>query len=279
MADRKVYRSTLTESQRNLFSEGTNFYGFDSKYGRYKNYTGRIASPFRELTIGRSMSSGPKAKNPWSISQFPDARNMELPKDYSGSGKHSTKNGLKTKNSWSAFGFGKSETIKLKNFKELALQMAIAAHQVSIAAEHYRFVLAQRALKIFQESFELKRFNSARTVRWKLNTEWTRKKRKRKGTWPGAGKLMQETNELYKSLEYIPRINAFTSGVRANAPYAGIHNDPRPGETYGNGFGGIFSPAKAVTRRQFMGHSSLLDDFINAYERAYLFDTVFRKPS
>ena len=83
---------------------------------------------------------------------------------------------------------------------------------------------------------------------------------------------MQETNALYESLEYIPAVAPFTSGVRANASYAGFHNDPRPGETYGTHYG-----AKPVTRRQFMGHSTLIDDFIMTYEQAYLFDTVFRK--
>ena len=53
---------------------------------------------------------------------------------------------------------------------------------------------------MFQESFTLKRFNSDGERNWKNITPWTRRKRKWKGTWPGAGKLMQETNALFKSL-------------------------------------------------------------------------------
>lgn len=268
-------RGRLSSAQQGLFAKGTNFFGFDVKGRDYKNYTGHVRAPFREMMIGRPMESGPHAKRSWSTSRFAGARYMELPSNYQGVGKHTTKNGLRTKQTWTTFGGG--EVVKLKDIKRLVLQLNIAAHQLPIAAEHWRFVLAQRALKIFQESFEMKKFNSKGASRWQANTKWTVKKRKWKGTWPGANKLMQETNALHDSLEYIPTVAPFTSGVRANASYAGYHNDPRSGETYGNGFGGRFSPPKPVTRRQFMGHSTLIDDFIMAYESAYLFDTVFRK--
>lgn len=263
-------RGRLSKAQQNLFAAKTNFFGFDVKGRSYKNYTGHVRAPFREMMIGRPMESGSHAKRSWSTSSFSGARYMELPSNYEGVGKHSTKNGLRTKQTWATF--GGNEIVHLKDLKRLVLQMTIAAHQLPIAAEHWRFVLAQRALKIFQDSFTMKKFNSKGASRWLANTKATRDKRKRKGTWPGANKLMQETNALYNSLEYISNVSAFTSGVRANASYAGFHNDPRPGETYGRIFG-----AKPVTRRQFMGHSTLIDDFIMSYEQAYLFDTVFRK--
>lgn len=265
-------RGTLSAAQQGLFSKGTNFFRYNL---RGSNIPGQVRAPFKEMMIGRSMHSGPNSKRSWSTSSFSGARQMELPSNYEGVGKHNTKYGLKTKQSWAAFGSG--EVIKLPNFKRLVLQMTIAAHQIPIAAEHWRFVLAQRALKIFQDSFTMKKFNSKGASRWQANTSWTVKKRKWKKTWPKVNKLMQETNALYNSLEYVPTIAPFTSGVRANASYSGFHNDPRPGETYGNGFGGIYSPPKPVVRRQFMGHSTLIDDFIMAYEQAYLFDTVFRK--
>lgn len=263
----KGVRGTLSQAQQGLFSKGTNFFGNSS----------RVSAPYKEMMIGQEMKSGPSAKRKWRVASFADSRNMELPRDYKGVGKHRTKNGIMTKKAWSAF--GNSEIIHLKDLKQMVLQMTIAAHQMAIAAQHYRFVLAQRALKIFQDSFELKKFNSAGEARWVANSTWTVRKRKRKRTWPGANKLLQEYNKLYQSVQYVPAINAFTSGVRANASYAGFHNDPRPGENYGNGWGGRFSPPKPVIRRQFMGHSTLLEDFINTYEKAYLFDTVFRRPT
>ena len=268
--NRNSPRGTLSAAQQGLFSKGTNFFGYDVKGKSYKNYTGNVRAPYKEMMIGRSMQSGAHAKRSWSTSSYSGARYMELPSNYEGVGKHNTKYGLKTKQTWAAFGSG--EVIKIPDFKRLVLQMTIAAHQLPIAAEHWRFVLAQRALKVFQDSFIMKKFNSKGASRWQANTKWTVRKRKRKKTWPGANKLMQETNALYESLEYIPAVAPFTSGVRANASYAGFHNDPRPGETYGTHYG-----AKPVTRRQFMGHSTLIDDFIMTYEQAYLFDTVFRK--
>lgn len=263
----KGVRGTLSQAQQGLFSKGTNFFGNSN----------RVTAPFREMMIGQEMKSGPNAKRRWSVPHFADSRNMELPRGYTGVGKHSTKKGLQTKKSWSVF--GGNEIIQLKDLRELYLQMTIAAHQMTIAVQHYRFVLTQRAYKIFQDSFELKKFNSAGEVRWTANTKWTVKKRKKRKTWPGANRLMQEYNNLYKSMKYVASVNSFTSGVKVDASYAGFHNDPRPGETYGNGFGGIFSPPKRVTRRQFLGHSTLIDDFVAAYEQVYLFDTVFRKPS
>lgn len=279
MADEpKGVRATLSEGQKGLFSKGTDFYGYRNSRGHYI-YSNHLNAPYKEMVIGRKLESGPRSQRSWRITSFSDARYMELPSSYAGPGKHSTKNGLMTKKTWKVFGMGGSEVYKLKNLKEMVLQMTIAAHQLSIAAEHYRFVLAQRAYKVFQDSFTLKRFNSAHSTRWATLTKWTIKKRKKKKYWPNTNKTLQETNNLYKSLEYLPTIDSFTSGVRANAGYAGFHNDPRPGETYGNGFGGKYSPPKPVTRRQFMGHSTLIDDFIRVYEKAYLFDTVFRKPA
>lgn len=274
----KGIRATLNEGQKGLFSKGTYFYGHVDRNGNY-NYSNHLLPHYKEMTIGQRLESGPHAKRKWSVESFTDARYMKLPSDYKGSGKHATKKGLMTKKTWQTFGLTSDGVYKLKNLKEMVLQLTIATHQVSIASEHYRIVLAQRALKIFQDSFTLKRFNSAGSTRWEALTKWTRNKRKRMGYWPNTNKTLQETNYLYNSLECLPTINAFTSGVRANAKYAGFHNDPRPGETYGNGWGGKFSPLKPVTRRQFMGHSTLLDDFIHVYEKAYLFDTVFRKPA
>lgn len=277
MGDKIYVRGNLHKGQKGLFSKGTDFYGFEGKqssWSRIKstNYTGRVNAPYREMMIGRGMKSGPLAKNSWEIKHFNDARYMELPKDYSGTGKHNTKNGMFTKKMWSVPGFDGNRVIVLKDFKQMHLQMVIAAHQLPIAAEHYRFVLAQRALKIFQNSFTVKRFYSLGTTRWTANARSTVRKRKRMGYWPATNKLLQMTNYMYKSLEYVPDMAPFTSGVKATADYSGFHNDPRPGDTYGRS-------SKRIIRRQFMGHSTSLDEFIASYEKSYLFDTVFRQPT
>lgn len=263
---KKATRGTLTSAQKSLFVAGTQITGA----------SGRLNAPFREMTIGQDIKPGRHATKYVSANRkiwFTDSRQMELPRDYKGIGA-TGRNGVRfTREKWKAT--YKTDFIEMSS-KQLHRHLVSVAHQIPIATEHWRLVLAHRALKVFQESFKLKRFNSAGSARWKLNTEWTRKKRKWKGTWPGAGKLMQETNALFKSLHVVNQLSFI--GVNASARYAGIHNNPSPGMTYGNGFGGKYFPPKPVTQRQFMGHSTEIDEFIASYERRYLFDTIFRKP-
>lgn len=265
----KHVRGSLTSAQKGLFVAGTKF----------SDVSGRIASPFREMSIGQELRSGRHArsnnggrglKTKW----FTDPRKMELPSNYQGSGASKVGNKMTTRYKWQATADG--GIIVLKDHAQLYRHLISVAHQIPIATEHWRMVLARRALAVFQESFTLKRFNSDGERNWKNITPWTRRKRKWKGTWPGAGKLMQETNALFKSLHV--EDGAFTSSVVASAHYAGIHNCPESGMTYGNGFGGKYAPPKPVTQRQFMGHSTKIDEFIVAYEKNYLFDTIFRRP-
>lgn len=262
-------RGTLTSGQRGLFVADTKL--FDE--------SGRIKAPFREMSIGQELRSGRHARannggqgvyTKW----FTDPRKMELPADYGGVGAIKAKGGAVTRDTWRAT--RDAGIIPLKNLNQLYRHLIVVAHQIPIATEHWRMVLARRALAVFKESFVLKRFNSDGAKKWKPNTRWTRRKRKWKGTWPGAGKLMQETNTLFKSLHVVD--TPLASSVVAGARYAGVHNSPERGMTYGNGFGGRFSPPKPVTQRQFMGHSTKIDEFIAAYEKSYLFDTIFRKP-
>lgn len=278
MADKKTRyaRGTLSLTQKGMFTAGTNFF----------NVSGRVIAPYREMMIGREMTPGRHSRVSQSIDHFIDARKMELPSDYKGVGAQTINKkrgwywgsggGSKTvtRNTWGAI--DDADIITLKNINQLHQHLVMVAHQIPIATEHWRMVLARRALAVFQESFTLKRFNSDGERKWKLNTKWTRQKRKWKGTWPGAGKLMQETNALFKSLHV--EDSTLTSSVVASAHYAGVHNNPEPGMTYGNGFGGRYSPPKPVTQRQFMGHSTKIDEFIAIYERRYLFDTIFRAP-
>lgn len=264
MAGKRYVRGTLTTAQKGMFVSGTNF----------SDVSGRVKSPFREMMIGKSMSPGRHAVKSSAERIYKDWRRMELPSEYSGTRAIKTGGRNVTRDNWRAVTGGKP--IPIKNINQLYQHFVIVAHQIPIASEHWRMVLAHRALAVFKESFTLKRFNSDGTRKWKLNTKWTRQKRKWKGTWPGAGKLMQETNALFNSLHVVD--SALTSFVVASARYAGIHNCPEPGMTYGNGFGGRYSPPKPVTQRQFMGHSTKIDEFIAIYERRYLFDTIFRAP-
>lgn len=265
----KHVRGTLTSTQKGLFVAGT----------KLSDASGRIVAPFREMSIGQELRSGRHArsnnegkglKTTW----FRDPRKMELPSNYQGVGAKKVGNSYVTRQNWQAT--AKEGIIRFKDVNQLYQHLISVAHQIPIATEHWRMVLARRALAVFQESFILKRFNSDGAHNWKRISPWTRKKRKWKGTWPGAGKLMQETNALCKSLHV--KDGALTSSVVASAHYAGIHNCPEPGMTYGNGFGGKYMPPKPVTKRQFMGHSTKIDEFIAAYEKNYLFDTIFRKP-
>lgn len=265
----KHVRGSLTSAQKGLFVAGTKF----------SDVSGRIAAPFREMSIGQELRSGRHARSNnggkgLKTSWFSDPRKMELPSSYNGTGAFKSGKNIVSRNKWRAT--SGAEVIVLKGHNQLYQHIVSVAHQIPIATEHWRMVLARRALAVFQESFILKRFNSDGERDWKKISPWTRKKRKWKGTWPGAGKLMQETNALFKSLHV--KDSTLTSSVVASAHYAGIHNCPEPGMTYGNGFGGKYAPPKPVTKRQFMGHSTKIDEFIVAYEKNYLFDTVFRKP-
>ncbi len=275
-----VVRARLNDAQKRLFNSSLSFYGGNNL----------LSSKFQAMSIGQTIKG----------TRFNNAKYMELPDSYNGYGRWKTKGKLKTKSKWIA-AYGNNEVIVLKDIREWVLQLNIAAHQLAISAEHYRFVLAQRALKIFQDSFTLKRFNSAGYNKWPAISSWTVEKRRyggawprkhragrpkgkwaqlrKKSTWPGAGGLMQETNALYKSMKYVPSMGANSSGIKAFARYAGVHNNPDSDTTYGNGWGGVFSPPKKAKTRKFMGHSTLMDDFIKIYEKRYLFDTVFRAPS
>lgn len=250
-------RGSLTSKQIGLFPSGLKF---------SVGASNSLSSAFKGMAIRKNGS-------------FLDARNIALPSWYKGTGVwHSKKRGgTYTKSSWKVGSIG-GGVIKLKDLKEVALQLAIAAHMQSVQMEHWKYVLAQRALKVFQDSFELKRFNSAGEPKWRPNTRNTYLKRVHKGTWPGAGRLMEESGDLKKSLQVTKRglsDYAVTTGPGHNGRmYAGVHNNPKPGMTYGRIFG-----AQPVTRRQFMGNSTKIDDFIAVYQSRYLFDMVFRVPN
>lgn len=183
--------------------------------------------------------------------------------------------GYRTRDSWGAPKGGKN-VISLKNLKEMVLCMKISEHMLSVQASAWSLLIAYRAKAIFQESFTMKRFNSANSKAWKANTSWTVKKRKWKHTWPGAGKLMMEYGKICSNFDVKSKGAVARTYTYGHA--AALHNNPPAGATYGNGFGGKYNPPKPFVQRQFMGHSSLMRPFMLEYENKYWFRSVFRGP-
>mgnify|MGYP006988829161 CR=1 FL=1 len=171
--------------------------------------------------------------------------------------------------------------INLLQVPQQILQMceAIASQALSLTA-----VMAYRSQKIFQDSFVHKRFNSADGRPWKPLSGFTISyRRKGGGVRQGVGyssnpsDILNYTGDLKRSITVREKTNgvrgytvftdpnAFVShnDKRSGFCYAAIHNNA--GEdgrnyTYGNGFGGKIRPKKVV-QRQFMGHSTYLDEF------------------
>lgn len=273
MADKKPnIRGTLTARQTSLFVSGTQF-----SSGR-----GEAANPFREMTIGQSMKTGRHASVKGSVKWFSDPRQMQLRNQFNGTGAfnknvYSTHYGYKsllttnkmTRQKWAAF---KGAGVMTLSPNELNQHFSMIAHLLPVVTERWKMVLIKRAEAVFRESFTLKRFNSAGTKKWQANTTWTVHKRQHKGTWPGFGGLLQEYGTMSeKSWKITSQGTSVT--LTNTAGYAGIHNNPRIGIDY---YGITKVPVKYT--RQFMGHSTEIDEFIVEYERRYMFDTLFRTP-
>lgn len=166
--------------------------------------------------------------------------------------------------------------------------LRIVIHQVTLNAEHFRIAVGYRAMKVFQDSFRYRKFHSAGSTKWAPLSKFTLKKRKKRGT-ANKGGILEEYGDLRKSIDInenytgnttsgkVTRI--YTKQVEANANhykkrtlcYAGLHNNPQPGETYGR-WG---NPPKPYIQRQFMGHSTYIEAFALSKMKTYLFDDVF----
>lgn len=162
--------------------------------------------------------------------------------------------------------------------------LRIVTHQVTIKAEHFRIAVGHRAIKVFQDSFKLQKFNSAGSYKWAPLSSFTKRKRLKRRT---GSRILKEYGDLYNSIKIdenhssqngrVTRI--YTDKVSANVNhykkhticYAGLHNSPKPGETYGR-WG---NPPKPYIQRQFMGHSELIDTFAASVSKRFLFDDVF----
>lgn len=169
--------------------------------------------------------------------------------------------------------------------KQWIRQLQISIHALYVQSEHFRIVVGQRAIKVFQNSFKDQQFYSSRTQRWKPLSTYTLKKRASRGTGNG---ILKEYGDLYNSIKIDENAKpmttrVYTDVVPANAAhhkkhsicYAGYHNEGRG--TYGRGWNG--HKPKPYIKRQFMGHSSHLnpykDSFLRKMMKMYLFDSVF----
>lgn len=169
------------------------------------------------------------------------------------------------------------------NIEDCLRHIEIAKYQIGVQAEHFRVVVGQRALRIFQLSFEKHKFvNEDRP--WQNLATYTMNKRRKAGTWHGVQKSkLYEYGNLSRSIKLnntgkktriktIPITSTRNKNGNAKAfSYAGIHN---------NGVPKGRKPGRAIPRRQFMGWTTprrmdKVDRF--AYEIAdrYLFDSVF----
>ena len=162
------------------------------------------------------------------------------------------------------------------------------AERIASVSLSFSAVTTLRAKKVFQDSFVHKRFYSSGGDAWPELSKFTIKKRISKKTWPGAGGMLMEYGDMFKSIQIhslktsgmrgygvYTNPEAYTHGKRKGFVYAGIHNNPSRSDTYGDGFHGAITP-KRVIKRQFMGHSSYIEDFIRSNIDRYMFYEVFK---
>lgn len=187
------------------------------------------------------------------------------------------------------------QTIQKLTPEQLMAQIKELPIKLDVSTLNFTVDVRQKAMDTFHQSFKYHRFYSARSERWQDWTENTRKKRIANHTWKNG--LLREYKTMYESLnvergdrydqrtvEHIIRQRVFTNPAKyytSTNPhrgfcYAGIHNNPGPGDTYGNGFGGKRRVVKAV-QRQFMGFSTYIDKHVESNIDKFLLDGVFGK--
>ena len=167
------------------------------------------------------------------------------------------------------------------NMDQLIQVVSNVPHSLEFQLHNFAVDVSIRALVVFKRSFTERKFYSADGAVWPALTPFTIKTRERRGTWPGDG-ILREYGNLYSSLSRrsISKTNGVMEQVYTDPKqfpkgraYGGVHNDPRPSDTYGTIFG-----AKPVKRRQFMGFSTYIDNFEEQYIDRYLFHAVFGLP-
>ena len=184
--------------------------------------------------------------------------------------------------------------------EQLEMQINKLVFNMDKMALDFSVDVRKRAYEVFQKSFKYHRFYSAGGNAWKELSENTIKKRTKNKTLKNG--ILREYETLFNSIEvgrekdgfddtaltlktHIARQRIFTNPKKFDVPtnphrgfcYAGVHNNPGPNETYGNGFGGR-RPRVKVVQRQFMGFSTYIDKHAEQNIDKYLFDGVFGVP-
>ena len=242
---------------------------------RLTGANGRIASWARPL----SLKGGSNPVYGWDRVRYV-GENGRLGKDSSGRLWGANLNKLNKKDIGKS-GIGAGAV--LNGSREWIRQIRISMHQLTINAEYFRIAVGNRAIKVFQDSIKYQQFWSSNGKRWAALSSYTLKKRAKRHT---GNHILKEYGDLYNSIKLNPTASKgltriYTDVVNANVShhkthsicYAGYHNDPRPGDTYGNGFG-TKRPKKYI-RRQFIGFSDKIDSFAFSIMKRYLFDSVF----
>lgn len=133
---------------------------------------------------------------------------------------------------------------------QLSAQWTSASHYLQLNIFNFEAKAAALAVKVFQKSFDLKRMNTSGGSHWPARSPNSR----------GGHPLMVETGTLKRSITWKRDTNqkkvtiytaphAFSSSKRHKGfVYAGVHND-------GN---------SKIPKRQFMGHSTVLDNEIKS---------------
>jgi phage gpG-like protein len=137
---------------------------------------------------------------------------------------------------------------------QIMQQWKHASHRFDLNLNNFEVRIGRAAADIFKKSFEMHRFNTASSQPWK-------QRRDRK-----PHPILKETSTLKNSIKHktmtgqkrVVRIytdpTAFGTAARHRGfCYAAVHNDTSGSHTYGN------SGVKSI-QRQFMGHSSYLED-------------------
>lgn len=173
----------------------------------------------------------------------------------------------------------------LNGSREWIRQIQISIHQLSLNAERFRIAVGHRAIKVFQNSFKHQRLDATGSQKWADLSVFTKKKRAKRVT---GTRILNEYGDLYRSIKIkeqsasgtvkgkVTRI--YTDIVKANPQhykkhsicYAGYHNNPNPGDTYGK-----WGKRRPYIQRQFIGHSDKIDSFAAMIMKRYLFDSVF----
>ena len=187
----------------------------------------------------------------------------------------------KTKGKWGPmFNKGVANKAKVFTHKEWMWHLGAAVRQLAVQAANFRVFVGERAKKIFEDSFRYQKFHSKDSAKWTPLSAATLNKRRKRGT---GNKILREYGDLRQSMkidngENFGKTRVYTEIVQANTGkkkhhsicYAGYHNE---GEgTYGKN-------GKPYIKRQFMGHSTYLDPFVDYKIRAglrkFMFDLVF----